>query len=192
VELDPLDAGTFVDDASRVAIGKDIVFQFSELAGAQFTAETLRKKGTNTLVLRLSPEFKEPRGVTFELTRPKLEVMKKRWAEAGQKASATLAADQKSLDALKSQRSSLASRSAVGAAAQTAKAKALLALDGELKRLSDRIPSQKSRVAEMSARLAAAPRVETFLNTHHNRTDIRFRIFAQVGEQRLILVESGQ
>jgi hypothetical protein len=177
----------FEDGAASASVGKPVVIQFAELTGAEISLR-LQQKGTGQFTMRATPEFVEGPRLRFELTRPKLAEMTKRWNEMGQKAALTIKQTQARIAALQDQLDELSEVSG-NISVMTERARQMKAVNERIKIEVERLPSHRKRLVEAEARLKAAPKVEAFLASH-DQSVISFRVIAQSGPDQIVLAEA--
>lgn len=181
--------GTWKDGIATAAPAKPVVIQFGELPGAEISVR-LQPKGSETgsFTVRAKPEFVEGPRERFELTRPELAEMTRRWTTMGQKAALTIKQTQAKISALQAQLKSLEKVSG-SAAVMAERSQQMIAVNQRMKVEADRLPTHRKRFLEAEARLKAVPTVEKFL-TSHDQSPISFRIVAQAGQDRIVLAEA--
>lgn len=184
----PPKGGSFENGAANAVPGKTVVIQFAELPGAEISVRLQQKAAEpGTFTLRVTPEFVEGPKQRYELTRPKLTEMTKRWTEMGQKATLTIKQIQARTAALKEQLEDLEGVSG-NIAVMTERARQMKAVSERMKVEAERLPTHRKRLLEAEARLKAVPTVEKFL-TSHDQSPISFRVVAQVGQDQVVLAE---
>jgi hypothetical protein len=181
--------GAWKEGIATAMAGKPVVIQFGELPGAEISVR-LQPKGSETgsFTVRAKPEFVEGPRERFELTRRELSEMTKRWTTMGQKAALTIKQTQAKISALQAQLKSLEKVSG-NASVMAERSQQMIAVNQRMKAEADRLPTHRKRLLEAEARLKAVPTVEKFL-TSHDQAPISFRIVAQAGQDRIVLVEA--
>lgn len=180
--------GAFENGTATAKPGKSVAIQFAELPGAEISLR-LQQKGTEEgkFTLRATPEFVEGPRLRFDLTRPKLAEMTKRWTEMGQKAALTIKQTQGRIAALQEQLEDLEGVSG-NIAVMTERTRQMKAVNDRMKIEVERLPTHRKRLLEAETRLKAVPTVEKFLASH-DQALISFRIVAQAGQDEVVLVE---
>jgi hypothetical protein len=186
----PPRGGRFVDGAASAAVARPIVVQFAELRGAELSLRLQKLAGAGQLAVRSEAEFVEGPRLKYELTRPKLEEMSKRWREMSQKAAVTIKQTQSRITALQSQLGDVSSVSG-DLSVMAERTRQMKAIQERLKIEMERLPTHRKRLAEAEARLQAVPTVEKFLD-QHDQTAVAFRIIAQAGSDQIVLAESAR
>lgn len=173
---------------STAGVNKPVVMQFAELPGAELSLRLQRKAGAGQFAVRATPEFMEGARIRYELTRPKLGEMTKRWTETGQKAALNIKQSQARVKALESQLEDLNGVSG-DISVMTERTRQMKAVRERIRHEVERLPTYRKRLLESEARLKAVPTVEKFLSAR-DQLAVPFRIIAQCGDERIVLAES--
>jgi hypothetical protein len=190
VEFHVSKAGKFDNGLGTAKLKKDVSFAFQDLNGAELLLQLDRRKPTDPFVITAETCFVESK-TRYELTRPKLATMTKRWADAGKKTTVSLQQSQAAFNSAQSAIRSLGPKPASNGVAQAEWERSYLALVERAKHAAERVPNLQKKLAEMSARMNAVPQVEQFLNALHE-TPLPYTLYAQSGPYRIVLVDARQ
>jgi hypothetical protein len=175
------------NDLRTLEVGKRTFIEFADLPGAE-TSVQLTKLGAG-LVLRLESEFKENAASKYDLSLSRLEGLEEGMKKALAGAERELPAEQARLLGLQSQLSTAASTRATSLPEQAALQRAVSSLQGQVKRAANKVGSLQKQIAESQARLAAVPNIRSFLESLHERAELRYEIVAECGDRDLVLVD---
>jgi hypothetical protein len=165
--------------------------EFSNVPGAEMSVQ-LVKLATSGLVVRTQSEFKENAASKFELSRSRLEALEESVTKALEKSKRELPGEQSRLSALQSDLRSAQSSRPSNLQQQNARNLLIADLAGKVKRSANKIQSLQENIVESEARLAAVPKIRTFLDSLHQRAQLKFVVCAECGEHDLVLVDGLQ
>jgi hypothetical protein len=179
------------EEHKSIAAGQKAVIQFTEMPGAEMGVQLIRL-ASGTLVVRVQSEFKENAATKFELSLSRLDSLEEGVTKSLERARRELPGEQAQLSAIQSDlKSAQASRPST-LAQQAARDQAISSLASKLKRSVSKVGSLQKQIVESEARLAAVPKIRSFLESLDQKAQIRFAVCAECGERDLVLVDGMQ
>ena len=187
----PSDA-TFKGGVKSVPLGQELTIEFTKAQGAEISIKFARQADGDLTVL-IAPEFREGPGKVFELTYERLETTRL-GVEAGlARARGELAEEQRKLSAAQSAVSSLNSQmSGANFSERNLLQQRLSVVQGQLKRAANRVSAMQKQIPDLQARQQAVPAIKKFLDSLHQRGELRLQIYAACLEHKLILLDARQ
>jgi len=176
-------------DLNSIELGKSTIIEFAELPGAEIGLRFFRPSATSNAVLRLEPIFKENAASKHDLTTEHLTEMETALTRTVKNAQSQLPGAQSDLKGAQSALRSLQGSRPSNFQQITAWQQQVTRADGQVTKAAGRVKLLQKQIVEGQSRLAAVPKIRTFLDDLHQRATIRYVVVAESGESDLLVVD---
>lgn len=180
----------FRNGIDKQSLDKRLFLEFDEVPGAEVEIKLWRRPTTGHLIVRLEPVFRE-RGDQEPLTRPRLREVEQESSKAASRGNSDLNTAQSNLSSLNSQLRTALNWQPANPAQRDAKNKRITSLQGQIQRINNNIGDLQRHIAKHQARVAAVPKLRSFMESIHGRASIGFIIGADCGDKDLILMNAS-
>jgi hypothetical protein len=183
--------GAKLRGSSSAALGKTLMIEFADLPGAQIEIRFHRPSANSGLALRLEPTFRENATKEFELTLARLEAFRSGIERSLSRARQDLPVLVNEVSALQRKLKSLLDNAPAANDLQVRFPweQQVSQLNSNIKRGASKVATLQRQIPEFEARLAAVPKMRTFLEGVHQKASIRYLVCAECGDHDLVLVD---
>lgn len=179
------------EEHKSIKSGQRALIQFTEMPGAEMGVQFVRLP-SGAVSVKVHSEFRENSATKFELSLSRLASLEDAVGKALERARRELPGEQRLAVSLESDLKSVQATRPSNLAQQAARDQAIATLAGKLKRAVNKVGLLQKQIVESEGRLAAVPKMRSFLQSIDQKAQIRFVICAECGEQDLLLVDGLQ
>jgi hypothetical protein len=179
------------EEHKSITAGQKAVIQFTEMPGAEMGVQLIRL-ASGTLVVRVQSEFRENAATKFEMSLSRLASLEEGVSKSLDRAKRELPGEQALLSRIQSDLKSAQATRPSTLAQQAARDQLISSLASKLKRSVNKVGSLQKQIVESEGRLAAVPKIRTFLESLDQKAQIRFAVCAECGDRDLLLVDGTQ
>lgn len=179
------------EEHKSIKSGQKAIIQFTDMPGAEMGVQFVRL-ASGSVSVKVQSEFRENSATKFELSLSRLTALEEAVSKVLERARRELPGEQRLAVSLESDLKSAQATRPSTLAQQAARDQAIASLAGRLKRAVNKVGSLQKQIVESEGRLAAVPKIRSFLQSIDQKAQIRFVVCAECGEQDLLLVDGTQ